>query len=169
MKPKFIYTFIAMIFLAGFCLAQIPGGGPNNDRRWDRGRRERIEELRIWKMTEFLDLSPEQAENFFPVLKEHDEKIFTLVKEKKDLLEELYHESKSEDYHPSDEEISQVLNKLNKIDLKIETEKRRFIKENLNFLTNQQRVKYLLFDSRFKSHLLRALREHHNPKFEGEQ
>lgn len=153
-----------MLIMVSLSFAQFSDG----DRRMDKGRRERIEELRIWKMTEFLDLSPEQAEKFFPALKKQDKKNRKIFKEHKNLMEEMYEKSQKENFDPSDEDVVKILNTMDKLDRNMKKSQREFIENDLDFLTNQQKVKYIIFDSRFKSHLLNALREHKPNRFKGE-
>ena len=124
------------------------------------GRREKIEELRIWKMTTFLDLSTEQAMQFFPILKDHEKKMFKIMKKQQEEMQALSEKCSDENYNPSDKEIEELMTQWNKVGKQLEEEKTNFVLNDLNFLTNQQKVKYIVFDSRFKSHLLRALREH---------
>ena len=38
-------------------------------------RHEKMETLRIYKMTEFLELTPEQSEKFFPRLKQYENNV----------------------------------------------------------------------------------------------
>ncbi len=159
MKIKAHHLLIIILMLFSFAAAQFP----RHHDMGDKDRREKIEELRIWKMTEFLDLTPEQAEKFFPLLKEHDKQTYRIVREHHKLLRDLYDKTKEEDYNPSDREIEKIIKEMREIDDKIKTENLKFIQE-IDFLTNRQRVKYIVFDSRFKSHLLKALREHHKPR-----
>jgi len=161
MKIKTSQLLIIILIFFSLATAQFP----RHHDKWDKDKREKIEELRIWKMTEFLDLTPSQAEKFFPLLKEHDKRTFRIIRQKHKLLRDLYGKTKEEDYNPSDQEVDKILEEMRGIDDKIKTENLTFIKE-IDFLTNRQRVKYIVFDSRFKSHLLKALKEHHKPRSE---
>ena len=164
MKIKFNQIIILMLILVSFTFAQFRDG----DKRMDKGRRERIEELRIWKMTEFLDLSPEQAEQFFPALKKQDKKNYKIIKEHKALMDEMYKKSQKANFNPSDEDVVKILDKIDHVDRYMKKSQREFIENNLDFLTNHQKVKYIIFDSRFKSHLLNALRGQKPNRFKGE-
>ena len=164
MKIKFNQIIILMLVFVSFTFAQFH----DNDRRMDECRREQIEELRIWKMTEFLDLTPEQAEKFFPALKKQDKKIHKIFKERKKIIGEIYKKSQNVNYNPSDEDIIKLLDNLQVLENKKKHADRKFIENKLEFLTNQQKVKYIIFDSRFKSHLLNALRQHKPERFKGE-
>lgn len=137
-----------------------PGMPPDEPRQRNFDRREKIEELRIWKMTNYLNLSSEQAIRFFPILKEHEDRMFTIIDSQRDLLEKLIEQCNDDNYNPTDKEITEILETHEKFDSQIKQEKADFVKNKLDFLSNQQKVKYIVFDSRFKSHLLRALKEH---------
>jgi hypothetical protein len=160
---KRLKTFLIFVILAANIYGQFPGNpGPppeENGRRFDR--REKIEELRIWKMTSFLDLSTDQAVKFFPLLKEHEEKIFKIIQQHHSEVEKITQKCIQEDYNPTDKELNDLIDAWEKNDIRIKKAQSEFVKKDLDFLTNQQKLKYIIFDSRFKSHLLRALKEQH--------
>ncbi len=156
-----------LLLINSLVFAQFPGDGPRR-RPLMRERHEKIEKLRIWKMTEFLDLTTEQAGKFFPALKELDEKTSDLFDKRYKLMDDILEKSKQKEYNPSDKELEKILKKLDQYDKKIKEIKMTFVREELDYLTNQQKVKYLVFDIKFKSHLIRALRDHHNPKRKGD-
>ena len=135
----------------------MPPGEPG--QRGGFGRRERIEEIRIWKMTNYLDLTTEQAVQFFPVLKEHEARMFAIIDKQQEVLAKLVEKCNDAKYDPSDKDVAEILTTYEKFDVQLKNEKSDFVKNKLGFLSNQQKVKYIVFDSRFKSHLLRALKE----------
>ena len=55
---------------------------------WDdeHDRPERVESMVIWRLTEDLDLSSEQAEKFFPRFREHREDLDKIGKEEREIL-----------------------------------------------------------------------------------
>ncbi len=164
MKIQFKIIILSLILFSSITYAQFPRNSKGKSGWRNSGRREKIEELRIWKMTSFLDLTTEQAIKFFPSLKNHDDKVFKLIKNQHKYLNEISEKCVKEDYDPSDKDVLSIYKKMEKIKRKIEEEENDFIQNKLDYLTNQQKVKYIVFDSRFKSHLLRALREHQQPK-----
>lgn len=137
-----------------------PGMPPGEPGSMGFDRREKIEEIRIWKMTTYLDLTTDQAVKFFPLLKEHEARMYSIIEKQQKATEELINKCQDEKYNPSDKEIVDFFNIYEKFDAKVKKEKSDFVKNKLEFLTNQQKVKYIVFDSRFKSHLLQALKEH---------
>lgn len=167
---KMIQQILFSILLISGLFAQFPGE-PNDHmepsmpagEKGDRGRfgrRERIEEVRIWKMTNYLDLSTDQAIQFFPELKEHEARVAVIFDKQQKILTNLKEKCNDENYNPSDKEIVEILKTYETFDEQLKNEKSDFVKNKLGFLTNKQKVKYIVFDSRFKSHLLRALKEH---------
>ena len=95
MKKLILIGVITIIPLSLF--AQRPGGQFD---RMKKPRREQIEMLRIWKMTEELDLSEKQAEKFFPKLRNEDKKIEELENQRQKIYREL-----NEIWHNADREL----------------------------------------------------------------
>ena len=59
--------------------------------RWDDApvRSERMESMVIWRLTDHLELSSEQAEKFFPRFREHREDIKQLGKDEREIYESI--------------------------------------------------------------------------------
>ncbi|MBI5058996.1 periplasmic heavy metal sensor [candidate division KSB1 bacterium] len=64
-KKVLIFVTVLLTLQLGIAIPQPPGGG--GPPRWDR---ERVETVIIGKFAEELDLSPQQAEKFFPRFKQ---------------------------------------------------------------------------------------------------
>ena len=52
-------------------------------------RSDRMESMLVWRLTDELDLSPEQAEKFFPLHREHRKEILRIREEERAYFEEL--------------------------------------------------------------------------------
>ena len=57
--------------------------------RWDDApvRSERMESMVIWRLTDHLELSSEQAEKFFPRFREHREEIKQLDNDQREIYD----------------------------------------------------------------------------------
>ncbi len=64
---------ILCIFFISFIIGQEGrrGGYDNYERGNDSSKKEKMEMMMVWRLTEALDLSTEQAEKFFPRFREH--------------------------------------------------------------------------------------------------
>ena len=72
---KKIKNLLIAVILFSYAIAQ-PMGMMNmpNPQMQDGPMRERMEMMMTWKLTNDLDLTTEQAEQFFPRMKEHRSK-----------------------------------------------------------------------------------------------
>lgn len=123
--------------------------------------RELIETVRIWRMTEELDLSEEQIAQFFPKLKkledaekEHSEKIAKTIGE----LDELLKSAK-----PSPSALSKKMDELEAIEKEFEKKRAKLKEEMREVLSVEQQAKLVVF--RFKFHremreIIRGIRKH---------
>ncbi len=129
----------------------------------EKDPREIIEKVRIYKLTEALDLTTEQATRFFPKLKEmrkteqefQKEKI-KLIKELKVLIEEGAPES----------EIIKILDKYTEIHKKRMIEQAKEIEGLRGVLTPLQQAKFLIFQLEFEREIrdiIREVRRRHPP------
>lgn len=108
----------------------------------------RIEMLRIWRLTELLDLNPEDAAKIFPVLSKYD-KLFREKGDTKDnLLKQMRLELKKEKIN------SVKLEKINTDIFNIERDamniREQMFEELSQILTPEQLAKYILFEIKFQ-------------------
>ena len=79
--------FITYTLLVSISIAQ--EHYPMDDEKWERddehGRRERMETMMVWRLTEELDLKPVQAEKFFPRFREHRKNLSDIQKEQREI------------------------------------------------------------------------------------
>ncbi len=120
-------------------------------------RRERIEQLRIWKMTEFLELTTPQSEKFFPRLHKFEGQIHTIKKEQADLMHKINTKIETEDYQPSEKEVLKIAEQLSELERQIIKHKIDFIKSLSGTLNPEQQMKFLIFENRFRNHLMKAM------------
>lgn len=120
-------------------------------------RREQIQMLRIWKMTEELELTEKQADKFFPRLRLDDKKIEELDKERQSLFRELHKEAMKGgmDEKVLDEKIERISN----IESKILKNRVKFIKDMDNLLSTDQRAKLMVFRHRFRDRMENMMME----------
>lgn len=127
-----------------------------------KGRADRIEKLRairIWKMTEYLNLTEEQSARFFPRLRKNEEKIKEKHREKQILLDEIDRLIKEKDGKLTEQDVRKYIGKLNQINQEIVKLKTSFIIESSDILTPEQQLKCMIFDDRFRNQMMRILSE----------
>lgn len=120
-------------------------------------RRERMESLRIWKMTEFLDLSTDQSAKFFPELKEFEKNIKIQQDKQKTLMMEIHEKTMESDYSPSESDVKKLARSLAEIERDIISQKEKFIISLSSILTSEQQVKYVIFEQQFRNRMMKML------------
>lgn len=144
--------WLVVMLIAGSVIAQPGPWGPPGDSP------RRLETLRIWKMTEYMDLSEEQAAAFFPALNEHRDRREDLDSTEGAIQRELMKaiEEGELDQELVDEKVAR-LTKLHEQRLRMET---RFMRSLSEYLTPEQQAKYLVFERRFRHMLRDAMKQH---------
>jgi Spy/CpxP family protein refolding chaperone len=120
---------------------------------------QKMEMMAIWKMTEYLNLSEEQAEKFFPRLKDHRQSMEDLNKQEKELFKPLADKIK-DGKEISKSELKTVLDKVEKLEEKRTKQKNKFVRNMGDILTPTQQVKLILFEGRMKKAIKDRMREY---------
>ncbi len=122
----------------------------------EKDPREIIEKVRIYKLTENLDLSEEQITKFFPRLKElrkseqeFHTKRMEIVKKLKELLAE----------KASEQEIVKTINHLQELQKKRFEMQLKEFEEIKQILTPEQQAKFIIFQEEFEKEIRDLIRE----------
>ena len=151
MKKMILLLFVMLA--PEFIFAQPSGMRGQNMRP----RREQIEILRIWKMTEELELTEKQADKFFPRLRLDDKKIEELDKERQSLFRELHKDAMK---GGMDEKVlDEKIERISDIESKILKNRVKFIKDMVDLLSTDQRAKLIVFRHRFRDRMENMMRE----------
>lgn len=139
--------------------SQRPGGGPGGGPGWgDRmGKRKHLEQLRMLKLLEFLDLSDDQEVAFLTRFKAMRDKEQEIEQQRRTKAQELA--DAIENDKMSDAEIDKLVEQLktimrSKIDML-----ENFMTDLKPILTSRQRAKMLIFEDRFEVELLKRVNE----------
>ena len=144
---------LLLLMISTFALGQRPmmerGSFPEN---------RDIENLRIYKLTEALELTPEQSDKLFPKLRRHKSQILDLRQKMHD-MEETFRQKKQmnpEDVSRKDvDELIRTLKELDDKELKLKYE---FLNELESFLEPYQIERYLFFEHKFRQELRKTLK-----------
>jgi len=120
-------------------------------------RRAKMETLRIYKMTEFLELTPEQSEKFFPRLKQYEDNVRKMQHKQMELVREIDQITQNPDATVTEADVKKYLRAMAQIEKDIITEKEKFISGLSSILTPDQQLKYMIFDNRFRRRLLKTI------------
>ena len=148
---------LLLLFMIGTLAAQ-PGrpGGPGGQYG------ERMEMMMIWKLTDHLELTQDQAEKFFPSMRAHQKQVLKIRKEEKELFTPVYKKvKKGEDI--SKAEANKLLNKVATYEQKRSKARIDFVKDSGDILNPTQQVKLLIFDEQIKQQVRNRMQDRYKP------
>lgn len=144
MKKVIITTIaIAILLPAGIVLAQPGFGGPPPPP--PPPNRERFQQMQMWKLTETLDLTDDQAAKFFPLFNSFQKEVDKIRDENDDLFEKLDAYIKTEDKG----KIAGVIDQIDKNESKILDSRKKFRLDAAKVLTEVQIGKLVHFQHEF--------------------
>ena len=122
---------------------------------WDdllESRPERVESMVIWRLTEDLDLSSEQAEKFFPRFREHREEIDKIGKDERQILGGVRLKIR-DDKELSKSEVEKAVKKVTELRKKRVDLESKFILGMDDILSPTQMVKLSVFKHRLMNEM----------------
>jgi|TARA_B100000035_G_C21017838_1_gene562759 Spy/CpxP family protein refolding chaperone len=124
----------------------------------DRHRGSRLEMMKMWQLTERLALTEEQASKFFPRYNVLEKELIELGTEQKELFREM-RKMMGEDKEVTDKELERITKKVSELEQQKIEKKLKFFEDLDEFLSPNQRARYLGFELWFKDELRRGLEE----------
>lgn len=115
-----------------------------------------IENLRLLKLLETVDLSEAQSEQFLPVFYGFRKDIKEMLEERKRLVDQIAEQIRSD---VSDDELNRSIGQLLDLKNRIERRRDRFLDECRSILTVKQVARLVIFQEQFERDLLESLRE----------
>ena len=152
MKTKTL-IIIAMLVAFALVFAQPQAKGSSQSR-------DRLLTIKMWKLTETLDLSDEQAAKLFPLLRKYQKTMDSINQRSRKLMQEL---RKLVGENASDKKLLPVLNELESLNKKKAQAQDEMWNTIKSILTVQQQAKYILFEQTFKRRMLELLRKSRRP------
>lgn len=110
-----------------------------------------IENYRIYKMSEYLDLSPKQAEKFFPLMREYERNLKDIKIEEEHLYAELKRMQKSN--RVDERELENAMDRIDNLERERTDIKRNFRKQSGKILNPNQVAKMSTFENDFRKQL----------------
>ena len=152
---------LLLLCMVSFAIAQSDSRRDLGQDDWsneETPRSERRESMVIWRLTEDLDLSSEQAEQFFPRFREHREQLDEIGKdERKSLMDVRFKIRDQEELSKSEmERTIKKVSALRKDRVDLET---KFILGMDDILTPNQMVKLSVFKQRLMKEMQSEMRD----------
>lgn len=125
-------------------------------------RIERVKALRIAYISDKLDLSPDEAQKFWPIFNQFDDKQFELQRQKRQLMHKLRPENAS---NLSDKETAQLMAEDDRIETEIQTNRRQLVKNLQGVIPNQKIIMLRQIEIEFKQKLLNQIKNRREKRF----
>lgn len=142
-----------------------------SQRRWadPQKMRDRISTVKIWKLTEYLDLSEEQAGKFFPRTREHQKEMDKIVQQQRQLYEDF--QQKIDDGGIEARDVDRYVAETARLDKALIDLRTRHIQGMKDLLNDEQLARFAVFNEHFRrqigQHLRGELPPEENPSDQG--
>ena len=114
--------------------------------------------MRVWKMTEYLELNEGQAEKLFPAMRNHQKEMRSIMKKEKELYTPLF-EKAEEKKNISKKEMNDLMNNLSKLNNERASIQMDFVKKTGSYLEPYQQMKLLVFEPYMKEQVKTKMRD----------
>jgi len=153
---KIVKSVMAILILV-FSAQVFAQPGPNGDPRMRERMKERIKTIKIWKLTEEVDLTSDQSERFFPVYKDFQKALMELEEKRFRLVRELDELSNGEDV--TDQALKDKMNDIESIHDDHKKLHSDFINDIGSILSVKQQARLLIFEERFKNRMQETIND----------
>jgi len=161
---KNIRYILVVLVLLSFTIAQPMGMMSLPNPQMQGGKmNERMEMMMTWKLTNDLDLSTDQAEKFFPRMKEHRTNMEIIEEEIISIYEDVK-KNIDKGKELSNKEFNDFIDDVNKLEKQKIDERNRFFTELEDILDNSQRIKLVRYKHHFSNELREQIRRRPNKR-----
>ena len=129
----------------------------------DHERSEKMEMMMVWKLTDELDLSPEQAEKFFPRLRKHRNELDEVKKMERALAGEM-RKKMGEDEDLSEKDVKNTVKKATELRKKVVDLESEFLLGMDDILSPRQLAHLGMFKQNMMRNIRGELKERHGKK-----
>ena len=145
---------------------QPPGTAKTSEKRVQRSQRrradpqkmrDRVSTVKMWKLTEYLDLSEEQAEKFFPRTREHQKEIDKIVQQRRQHYEDF--QQKIDDGGIKAGDVEQYVAETARLDKALIDLRTRCLQGMKDLLNDEQMARFAVFNEYFRRQIGQHLRE----------
>ena len=150
---RYMNKIVIIIMSFSFILCQ-PGKarGPGGQYQ------NRMETMMVWKLTDYLNLSEQQAEKLFPRMRRHRMRMGDLHAEEKDLFDSYLSKIKKEE-KISQSDVNAMLKKMESLGQKKSTNQIDFIRSTKDILDPEQQIMFMSFEPYMKQEAQKGMKE----------
>lgn len=146
---RIIYILLILISISGF--------GQINERKLDR-----IKALRVAFISEKLDLTPDEAERFWPIFNAFDDRNMELQKQKRQLMQKLKPINAST---LSEKESAQLMIQDEQIESDLQKNRQQLIRDLQGVIPNQKIIMLRQLEIEFKQKLIEQIKNRRERRF----
>ncbi|TKJ40100.1 hypothetical protein CEE37_10210 [candidate division LCP-89 bacterium B3_LCP] len=157
-----IFILTWAILLPAVVYAQGPPPVPGPAQRHRAKMEAKIKTMKIWKMTEELELTEEQATRFFPLLNEMEKRMEEVEENRREVLRKMGDLVWSND--GDDDKIDEFLNILEELGAKQLEIRKQFRQDAEQILQSKQIGRMVLFNHRFPEIVRELIRDMEVPR-----
>ncbi len=118
----------------------------------------RMETMMVWKLTDYLNLSEQQAEKLFPRMRRHRVRMGDLHTEEKDFFDSYLSKIKKEE-KISQSDVNAMLKKMESLEQKKSTNRIDFIRSTKDILDPEQQIMFMSFEPYMKQEAQKGMKE----------
>lgn len=159
MKRKVFKILLSIILLFGLAANSMAEPPEDFDRPPSKEQiekvRKRMETLRMWRLTEALNLDEKASAQIFPILNRFDKKRYEL----EDFLREGMRDLRESLRNKKEEQIKKILNKLEQDHRALQSLKQDEWAELKKVLTVEQQARFIIFLTEFEREVRRLIAE----------
>jgi len=152
-----IATLVTILGLTANAVAQPGPGWPEGSGQNRRQIRERIKTVKIWKLTEELNLTSKQSEQFFPLYNQFQEEKQQIESARMGTLQRLDELTAAE--NPPENEISGLLQKLDDYDAQMNAGQIEFREQLKDIISMRQIGRLYVFEIKFQNEIRDILKD----------
>ncbi len=137
-----------------------PGSGMGHGREGGPMRekiREKIQMIKIWRLTEAVGLTPKQSERFFPVYNKHRERLDNFETEKREMLDRI--KRLTDDSNSGDKEIGAAVKEFKEHHRKLAELHELFLTDVSKILSVRQRGELVVFEEEFRKNMRKMIED----------
>ncbi|MBJ95488.1 MAG: hypothetical protein CMP23_13580 [Rickettsiales bacterium] len=160
MQPTFCRLLVLCLSTMLLCSAALAQSPPPDDAAHNQRRAEMLEKIRMVKMyslTEALELDEATAAKLFPYLRKHDGELEQLQQSKQRSQRQLRKMLKNGEINP--QEADRHLSEVNRINIEIATVEGQQLDGLKGILSTEQRIKFLLTKAQFERKIREMIRK----------
>lgn len=127
----------------------------NRNTKQPNRNEQQMNMLRMWKLTEFVELTEEQGEKVFPAVRAQQAEIRELGKQKRALLGEFM--EKVDNDKASRKDTDAYLSAMENLQKKNSASRKKHFRAMKSLLEEKQYARYVIFDDHFKGQIRKQL------------